>query len=144
MTINRIHHLGLTVTDVEASAEWYRSVLGFDRIGDHTSLDGARRKVFLRHDRLDARLGLCQHSTTTGDRFDERRVGLDHLAFVVDDVDELRDWETRLRAHEVPYTQATPANTLEGTLVVVFRDPDNIQLELIADSGRTVGQSATS
>jgi len=51
----------------------------------------------------------------------------------VHDVDELREWESRLRARDVRYTSATPANTLEGALVIVFRDPDNIQLELIAD-----------
>jgi hypothetical protein len=33
----------------------------------------------------------------------------------------------------VHYTPVAPANTLEGSLVVVFRDPDNIQLELIAE-----------
>jgi glyoxylase I family protein len=33
----------------------------------------------------------------------------------------------------VPYTPATPANSIPGAQVVVFRDPDNIQLELIFD-----------
>ena len=28
-----IHHLGLTVSDVERSARWYEEVLGFERIG---------------------------------------------------------------------------------------------------------------
>ena len=133
MSINRIHHLGLTVTDADASAEWYANVLGFQRVGDYTSPDGARHKVFLRHDGLDVRLGLCQHASGGPDRFDETRLGLDHVAFAVHDVDELREWESRLRARDVRYTSATPANTLEGALVIVFRDPDNIQLELIAD-----------
>jgi len=132
MTIMRIHHLGLTVTDADASAEWYAAVLGFDRIGDYASPDGARRKVFLHHDGLEARLGLCQHAAGAGERFDETRPGLDHLAFEVGEVGELREWERRLRAHDVPFTPATPANTLEGLLVLVFRDPDNIQLELVA------------
>jgi len=139
MSINRIHHLGLTVTDADASAEWYANVLGFQRVGDYTSPDGARHKVFLRHDGLDVRLGLCQHASGGPDRFDETRLGLDHVAFAVHDVDELREWESRLRAREVRYTSATPANTLEGALVIVFRDPDNIQLELIADGAEPGG-----
>jgi len=134
MSITRIHHLGLTVTDADASAEWYTAVLGFARVGRFTSPDGARRKVFLRHDTLPVRLGLCQHIANTGERFDETRTGLDHLAFAVHDVGELREWEVRLQAHKVRYTAAVPANTLEGALVLVFRDPDNIQLELIAES----------
>ena len=133
MTINRIHHLGLTVTDVDVSSDWYAAVLGFHRVGDYASPDGTRRKVFMRHDGFAVRLGLCQHAATGPDRFEETRVGLDHVAFAVEDADELRAWESRLRGHDVHYTSATPANTLEGALVVVFRDPDNIQLELIAD-----------
>jgi len=132
MTINRIHHIGLTVTDVESSAEWYSTVLGFHRSGEHESPDGARRKVFLGHDELNVRLGLCQHGAPSRVRFDETRPGLDHLAFVVTGVDELADWEERLLAHDVHFTPASAANTLQGARVVVFRDPDNIQLELIA------------
>jgi glyoxylase I family protein len=130
--LTRIHHLGLTVTDVEASTEWYTAVLGFHRVGAHASADGARRKVFLHHDGLDVRLGLCQHSAASAARFDETVPGLDHLAFGLDSVSELLEWEQRLRAHRVHYTPATPANTLGGARVLVFRDPDNIQLELIA------------
>jgi glyoxylase I family protein len=132
MTITRIHHLGLTVTDVQASADWYSRVLGFERVGDHVSPDGARRKVFLHHDKLDVRLGLCQHAASTGARFDETRPGLDHLAFAVGSVNELLEWEVQLSAHNVPHSPVTPANTLAGARVLVFRDIDNIQLELIA------------
>jgi len=59
--IRGIHHLGLTVRDVDASAAWYEEVLGFRRAGEFEAPDGARRKVFLRHDGLQARLGLTQH-----------------------------------------------------------------------------------
>ncbi|MCL9759064.1 VOC family protein [Frankia sp. AiPa1] len=44
-----IHHFGLTVRDIEASAAWYESVLGFTRVGEYEAPDGSRRKVFLRH-----------------------------------------------------------------------------------------------
>ncbi len=135
MSIIRIHHLGLTVTDLEVSADWYSAVLGFVRSGEFTSPDGARRKLFLRHDSLPVRLGLCQHTAASPGLFDETRPGLDHVAFAVHDVAELRDWEARLLAHGVHYTPAMPANTLEGSQVLVFRDPDNIQLELIAEGG---------
>ena len=131
--IGEIHHLGLTVTDAEASAEWYCAVLGFRRSGDYANPDGARRKVFLTHEGFGARLGLCQHAASSGAVFDETRPGLDHLAFAVADVDELRDWEKRLQAHGVTHSTVTAANTIPGARVLVFRDPDNIQLELIAD-----------
>jgi glyoxylase I family protein len=132
VAIVRIHHLGLTVTDADASAYWYSDVLGFHRTGEYTSPDGSRRKVFLGHDRLDVRLGLCQHAGSSGERFDETRPGLDHVSFAVESAAELLDWEQRLQAHGVDYTPAALANTIPGAQILVFRDLDNIQLELIA------------
>jgi len=133
MTIARLHHLGLTVADVDVSASWYATVLGFQRAGDFTSSDGSRRKVFLGHERMGVRLGLCEHARSDRSRFDETRVGLDHLAFAVDSIDELNEWERRLQESNVTYTPVAPANTIEGAYVLVFRDPDNIQLELVAE-----------
>jgi glyoxylase I family protein len=94
--IRGIHHFGLTVRDVDASAAWYQEVLGFRRAGEFKAPDGTRRKVFFRHDGLQARLGLTQHSHVSRDAFDETRAGLDHLAFTVADREELDAWATRL------------------------------------------------
>jgi len=131
--ISRIHHLDLSVEDADASASWYTTVLGFRRVGDFTTPDGSRRKVFLSHDHLDVRLGLCEHARPGADNFDETRTGLDHLAFGLDSVDEMHAWERRLRECNVNHTPVSPANTIDGAYVLVFRDPDNIQLELFAE-----------
>ena len=131
--IEGIHHLGLTVRDVDASAAWYVDVLGFRRVGEFESPDGGRRKVFLRHSGLPARLGLTQHRDGDQDVFDETRVGLDHLAFAVGDRAELDAWATRLAAAAVVHSSVAPANSIPGAAVLVLRDPDNIQLELFFD-----------
>jgi glyoxylase I family protein len=128
-----IHHLGLTVRDVEASAAWYEDVLGFHRVGDFEAPDGERRKVFLRHEGLQTRLGLTEHRAGSGDPFDERRVGLDHLAFGVDSRSDLDTWAERLRAAGVTHSPVAAANSISGAAVLVFRDPDNIQLEVFFD-----------
>jgi glyoxylase I family protein len=128
-----IHHLGLTVRDVDASAAWYVDVLGFRRVGEFESPDGARRKVFLRHDGLRARLGLTQHRDGSQDLFDETRVGLDHVAFAVADRAELDAWAARLAAAAVVHSPVTAANSIPGAAVLVLRDPDHIQLELFTD-----------
>jgi catechol 2,3-dioxygenase-like lactoylglutathione lyase family enzyme len=90
--IKGIHHLGFTVRDAEASAAWYVEVLGFRRVGEHQALDGAFRKVFLRHDNLPSRIGLTEHRAGSKDVFDETRIGLDHLSFGVTDRAELDAW----------------------------------------------------
>ncbi|MEP7179603.1 MAG: VOC family protein [Pseudonocardiales bacterium] len=131
--IQGIHHFGLTVRDVDASAAWYVDVLEFRRVGEFESSEGARRKVFLRHDGLRARLGLVEHRDGSQDVFDETRVGLDHLAFALADRAELEAWATRLAAAGVLHSPVAPAHSVPGAAVIVLRDPDNIQLELFLD-----------
>jgi glyoxylase I family protein len=131
--ITDIHHFGLTVSDVEASSHWYEDVLGFRRVGDFAAPGGERRKIFLVHDGLRARLGLCQHRSSAGRPFDETHIGLDHLAFAVRDRAELEVWVGRLAEHGVEFSPIADANSIPGASVIVLRDPDNIQLELFAD-----------
>lgn len=131
--IKGIHHLGLTVRDVDASAGWYERVLGFERADQFESPDGARRKVFLRHGGFGIRLGLTEHRGATDLVFDETRVGLDHLAFAVTDRQELDVWAARLAAAAVTHSPIAPANSISGAFVLVLRDPDNIQLDLFAE-----------
>ena len=60
------------------------------------------------------------------------RAGLDHLAFAVADREELDAWAARLTDAAVVHSPVTAANSVPGAAVLVFRDPDNIQLELFA------------
>jgi glyoxylase I family protein len=133
VTIEDIHHFGLTVRDAEASATWYVEVLGFERVGGYEDPSGERRKVFLRHPGLRARLGLVQHRTTPPRPFDETLIGLDHLAFRVASRAALDTWAERLAAAGVPASPIADSLSIDGAAVLVFRDPDNIQLELFAD-----------
>ena len=133
MPIVSVHHLGLTVRDVERSAGWYVTVLGFERAGSFEAPDGARRKVFLRHDGLSLRLGLTQHRDGANGHFEETMIGLDHLAFGVASRAELDAWAARLDERGVPHSPVADANSIDGASVLVFRDPDNIQLELFAE-----------
>jgi glyoxylase I family protein len=128
-----ISHFGLTVRDVETSAAWYVEVLGFHRAGEFAAPDGSRRKIFLRHGDLAVRVGLTEHRDGSKDAFDETRIGLDHLAFAVTDRAALDTWARRLDAAGVVRSPIAPANTVAGAAVLVFRDPDNIQLELFFD-----------
>ena len=123
--ITGIHHLALSVTDVDRSAAWYCELLGMVQvIGDDT--DDVRFRV-LAHPESGMVIGLRQYpSAGTGDSFDEMRTGLDHVAIGVDSADALAAWEAKLAEQGITYTPAT--ETLIGT-VIVLRDPDNIQLE---------------
>jgi glyoxylase I family protein len=134
-----LHHLGLTVRDVRASARWYADVLGFEPAGSFEPAGGERRKIFLRHRGLALRLGLVEHRGSPKRPFDETATGLDHLAFAVSGRPELDRWAGRLAAAGVTFSPVAPSNTIAGAWVLVFRDPDNIQLELFAPPSGQVG-----
>jgi glyoxylase I family protein len=112
--ISGIHRFGLTVRDVDASAAWYQDVLGFRRAGEFKAPDETRRKVFLRHDGPQARLGTTQHRDGSKDAFDETRAGLDHLAHTVADRGKLHARAARLAAAGVVHFPVTAANSVPG------------------------------
>lgn len=121
---NGISHLDLSVSDIDASTEWYLKVLGLKEL-TRSDLEG-RTMVVMIHPGTGLVIGLNQHDTVPVDRFDDRNVGLDHVGFNVPsrkDLDELEAKLTELGVEHSP-VEDTPVGT-----ALVFRDPDNIQLE---------------
>lgn len=119
------HHIAFTVTDVVRSAAWYGDVLGLQEVmgGD----DGDVSFRVLAHPASGWVLGLRQYHNAPKDGFDEFRTGLDHFAFGVESRAELDAWVPELERRDIEFTP--PVDTPIGT-VIVFRDPDRIQLEL--------------
>jgi glyoxylase I family protein len=131
--LKSVHHVALTVTDVDRSVPWYLRVLELEEFTRRDDLATGLRKVVLRSPRAAFAVVLVQHPDTGRRAFDERRTGLDHVAFKVSSRAALAEWEGRLDEYGVSYTPAAPSRTLSGSMVVVFRDPDGIQLEIWAD-----------
>jgi glyoxylase I family protein len=124
-SITGCHHIALTVTDADRSAEWYSALLGMSVVmaGD----DETVKFRVLADPRSGWVLGVRQYHGRERDGFDEFRTGLDHFAFCVESRAALEEWERELSARGIQYTPI--AETSIGS-VIVFRDPDNIQLEL--------------
>ena len=123
-SLTGFHHIALTVTDVARSVPWYCDLLGMQEV-----FSGEDESVTFRvlvHPSSGTLIGLRQYTDGSGDEFDPFRTGLDHAAFGVSSLDELTAWEDELRRRDVTFTPATA--TPIGT-VIVFRDPDDIQLE---------------
>lgn len=72
------------------------------------------------------------HDGGDGARFDERSVGLDHLALHVGDLMALEAWECWPSAHDVVHSGIQDIEGGRGGSLIVLRDPDNIQIELTA------------
>ncbi len=127
MGLTGIHHVTLTVTDLDGTAKWYRDVLGFEDTLRYRNdaIEGTCH--ILTHPDIDGFiLSFMQWDASNGTPFDEHTLGLDHFAFGVGDRSALQDWRQRLDDQNVKYS----FTELPALSVLVLRDPDNIQLEL--------------
>jgi glyoxylase I family protein len=126
--IPSIHHISLTVRDIDRSVSWYTDVLGLTRLMEEAHPDGGGYAVVLGQADWSMCVGLHTHDTNEGEAFAEQRTGLDHVSFRVANRAQLEEWEARFRDLGVAHSSI---NDQDGYSVVVFRDPDNIQLELV-------------
>lgn len=133
----QLHHLALTVRDLDAAIDWYGRVFGIKHFMDVPHQGGIG--IGLADDKLECVIVLHRHDATPDEPFHETRAGLDHVGMRVATRDDLLAWQDHLQTHGVvradiadrPLTQSPIADVPYGS-VLVFRDPDNIQLELIA------------
>lgn len=117
-------HVDLTVTDVDRSVAWWDDVMGFKLVSTRERPDFKLCTVIHTSGFF---IGLMQHTSGTRDSFDERAVGLDHLALRVPDRAALEAWAKRL--DDLGVENSGVQDESAGPLIVL-RDPDNIQLEL--------------
>jgi glyoxylase I family protein len=124
ITLGPIHHVALRVADRARSARFYEAVFGFQTVAALPDV------VLLSNGTL--LLGLRDRQEVGADRFDEFRIGLDHLSFTVSSRAELDRALGVLEQHDVPHGEIEDLGQDFGLYVLAFRDPDNIQLELTA------------
>ena len=128
-TLAAYSHLSLSVTDLDRSTSWYCGVLGFEVIANVKG-DGFLRNR-LRQPDAGITLTLTAHEAGSGDKFDERRTGMDHVSFVVPSVDDIHDFKQCFEDLGVDHSDVKPTAGGAGGMIT-FRDPDNIQLEVFA------------
>ncbi|MEV7005611.1 VOC family protein [Streptosporangium sp. NPDC051022] len=124
-------HVGLNVSDLDRSRDFYVKVFGFEVLGESHRAD--RRHAFLG---LDGELLLTLWQQSEG-RFATGLPGLHHLSFKVPDIETVRRAETVIRGigavlhHDgiVPHREGASSGGL------FFEDPDGIRLEIYAPSG---------
>ena len=119
-----ISHISLSVRDLDVSIEWYKRVLLLKTMVQPFEAEHYRESIL-----TTGSIGLClqQHFDNGGDEATECRTGLDHLCFALDSQEEYDAWLQHFDEKGVKYWEQKPGNF--GSMVV-FRDPDNVQLEL--------------
>lgn len=121
-------HLAITVSDPATSVEWYTRLFGAPPVIDEDEESGAyHHAVFALGG--GTMLGLHTHTgVAPTNRFDERQVGLDHIAFGCS-AEELEQWRVRLDELGIAHGDIRSASYGSG---LSFRDPDGIALEFFA------------
>lgn len=124
MNVTGVHHLTLTVTDADASADWYQRLLGPADVVRREAPGWRRVRMAWPSGIV---IGVTAHDATpTGQGFDHARVGLDHVGLGCASEADVRRWADRLDelgmghgpVEDVPYGWAVTA-----------RDPDGIPVE---------------
>ena len=122
-----IGHVSLTVTELATSVEWYQRVLGLTTMMEEKHPGG--EAVVLCSPDLRVIVALHRHGLNEGELFEEYKTGLDHVSFNVPSRAALDAWIARFDELGVEHGEVEEAPY--GALVA-FRDPDNIQLEVLS------------
>jgi len=123
----RTGHIGLNVTELNRSIDYYVHVFGFELAG-RSDADG-RRYAFLGRDGTLV-LTLWEQSAL---QFAADRAGLHHVSFQVPDVTAVRQIEDRVRGigGTIRDDDGAPGEPSAGGQLFFF-DPDGIRLEVFA------------
>jgi glyoxylase I family protein len=119
METSGLNHIILTISNVAKSRTFYGDLLGFTLvdIADGFCFVTGGVAFFL----------FPSNHPLPNDRFNEFRIGLDHLSFTAPNEAALHSLADKLMASGIETQGVELYHT--GNKYVAFRDPDNIQLE---------------
>lgn len=124
-----VHHLGLTVRNIDESENWYVQVLGMARVFVEQHPTGGGHTVVMTQPGTALFFGLDHHPEVDLERFDPRRTGLDHLALRLESRDDLDAWVARFDALGVEHGDVHE-NAEPEMAAITVNDPDGIPIEL--------------
>jgi glyoxylase I family protein len=124
-----LHHVTLTVTDLQRSIDFYTMHLGFDLL-----MKFEPNRALIHNGSVLLALGQPYDPAQAleNDAFNENRVGLDHISFVVEDLAALEEAAAYFDEQNLDHGEIRDLGGDFAIYVMAFRDPDNIQLELTA------------
>lgn len=131
MTTFKTSHIGLNVTNIEQSKQFYQTIFGFEVAGE--SVGEEREYVFLKDEN---QLVLTLWRQSNG-RFATTQPGLHHLAFAVDTIEEVQAVEEKVRQAGVKlyHDGIVPHSEGASSGGIFFEDPDGIRLEVNTKQG---------
>lgn len=122
----RVGHIGINVNNIEVSKKFYEEIFDFEVISER--LEGDRKYLFLG---LNGEIIITLWEQSKN-KFSIDTAGLHHLAFQLDTIDELIEFEKKLDSLNVEKIYDKIVSHAEGTESggVYFLDPDSVRLEV--------------
>ena len=118
----KLGHINLFVRDADVSRAWYKKILNL-----HEYHYAPGRAVFFSADKeMSHEVALMQVGPDAPLR-GEGQVGLNHMAWMVEDLDQLKDAYHRLKEHGVKIDHISDHGLSLG---IYFRDPDGHGVEI--------------
>lgn len=140
---SQLHHVGITVSDVDRSAAFYSSLFDLDEfarlemngvlVSQNLQVPDATILILLLQGR-NGILELIQYLTPEGKPFALRNcdVGATHVCFTVEDIEAFaRELASRGIASNGPPNDPIPDGPAAGSRFMYFRDPDGITVEVL-------------
>jgi lactoylglutathione lyase len=127
MAVRKLEHVGVMVSDIEVSVDFYQNVLGLDLL-DSFKANPAVTLAFLGN-RESGQVIVELVSGNDKEFPDEGKVH--HIAFTVDNIEEEI---TRLKALNVAFSNDEILTLANGSKYIFFKGPDGETLELFQPS----------
>ncbi|MBT98979.1 MAG: glyoxalase [Dehalococcoidia bacterium] len=128
-TPNHLGHVNIWVRNVEASHKWYEEVLGL-----HTYDFVPGRAAFMSADLEESHELAIMEVGADAEGPHKGQVGLNHMAWRMDTLDDLKDFYNNLKAKNVEIQKVTNHGLSLG---IYFEDPDGNGIECYYETPRT-------
>jgi len=123
--MEKLRHVAMSVTDPEASAEFYATAFGMKRVGETDS--ELASGVYMSDGTVSLALLKYKDDRWAGERYGKDFVGVHHVGFWVDDLD---DAEARVTAAGAKYFADLPIEKESLYYEKKYQDPDGIIFDL--------------
>ncbi len=127
--VGGVDHLGLTVSNLDASKAFFTDVLGFKTLGN----DPAYPAYFLSNNKITITLWRVKNDEKRVEFNRAENVGLHHLALSVESIKKLSELHTHLKMQNNIIIEFAPENLGNGpTQHMMIREPSGNRIEFIA------------
>ena len=123
MNLNRIHHIAVICSDKDTALDFYHKKLGFQILRENYRPERDDWKIDLKLGESEIELFIMKDHPL---RPSPEAYGLRHLAFRVDNVDEV---VAELESMGIP-CEPIRLDAFTGKKMTFFRDPDGLPLEI--------------